>query len=339
MAGFAILGDAEGRVSIMTGATRFAVLHRFHACLGIFARCRFENVSVTITAAEHAGVNLVTEEYVTCILFRNRDLPSWMAAAAVVGDAEGGVSVMAGAAGFPFTHGVHAGFGVFACRWFVDVRVALIATEHAGVDIVAEEGRAGRLDLKGDLPGRVATATVVGDAKGGVSVMAGAAGFSFTHGVHGDFWVLSRCRFIDVGVAFAATEHAGVNIMAEEGRAGRFNINGNVTGRVTAAAIVIDREGFVAVMTGTARFAIFHLGHGENRVFFGHDIEDPVVAGRTVLSHRVDMIVVTELNSPGRIDRHHHLILNPTGIKGGWEGGDEQDKQNKTQSHADLLKK
>lgn len=64
----AIFGYGKGVAAVMAGTTSCPALHLFHADRFV-VRPRLEQVRVTIAAAEHCRVDLVTEQYVAKILF------------------------------------------------------------------------------------------------------------------------------------------------------------------------------------------------------------------------------------------------------------------------------
>ena len=52
---------------------------------------------MAITAAEHVGVNFVTEQHVAHLFFFESNIFGWMAGRTIFGDREGDAAVMAGA--------------------------------------------------------------------------------------------------------------------------------------------------------------------------------------------------------------------------------------------------
>ena len=63
---------------------------------------------MTITAAEHVGVNFVTEQHVAHLFFFESNIFGWMAGRTIFGDREGDAAVMAGPARLAFFHLRHA---------------------------------------------------------------------------------------------------------------------------------------------------------------------------------------------------------------------------------------
>lgn len=55
--------------SVVAGSTRVALLHLFHCCRLILAATRYENAWVAFRTLIHAGMNIVTEDHGTTIIF------------------------------------------------------------------------------------------------------------------------------------------------------------------------------------------------------------------------------------------------------------------------------
>lgn len=96
-----------------------------------------------------------------------------------------------------------------------------------------------------------------------VAVMAGAARFSLFHVGHGG---LQRPGLIreDLGVAVGAFIHAEMEVVAEC-RVSGIGLEGYGAGLEALVALVAIAgygECLLIVMTGAARFTLFHLGHG-----------------------------------------------------------------------------
>lgn len=139
-------------------------------------------------------------------------------------------------------------------------------------------------------------------------------------------------------MTFAAAEEAGVGRVAEDDLAAVV-LEGNIVGRVTGGAVFVvgNGKGFAAVVTGAARFALAHLGHGCRRIFGGDDIENSIVASRAVFANGLKMVVMAELDRAGGGNGHHDLVLNPACKNQGWAEGEEQgENQEPAQLHCDL---
>ncbi len=117
-------------------------------------------------------------------------------------------------------------------------------------------------------------------------------------------------RHKDVRVAFRAIVHAGMDLMTEEHGA-TIIFKGHIAGRVTLGAIPFDREGARAVVTGpTGGGFFFHRFHRRREARFGRiDIEERVMAGRTVLPDFFQMDIMTKLNWTSRIAVHCNFVL------------------------------
>ena len=106
------------------------------------------------------------------------------------------------------------------------------------------------------------------DGEGGATIVTGTTGCSFFHLGHGHHWLLCRTGNKHGGMTFATTEGGSVDLVAEKDFA-RVIVEKDIFGRMAIAAplVAFDGEGFGAVVASAARLALFHIGHGENRVF------------------------------------------------------------------------
>jgi len=141
--------------------------------------------------------------------------------------------------------------------------------------------------------------------------MAGAAGFTFAHFIHRQFFI-TRPGDEKGGVAGTAAEHAGVDLVTEgdfsDGRA----LEGNIPGRVAGRTIVLDAESDAPIVTGTAGFPLFHLLHGEIRVFGPvHEENLGVAPGAQSLAEIVEMVDVIENNGTESITLYFDDFLTP----------------------------
>lgn len=94
---------------------------------------------------------------------------------AIFFDGEGCSPFVALSAGASFFHLFHGRFGAFPLRRDEEGRVALVAFEHAGVDLMTEVNVTGIGDGKGHGLGRMAIGTVSFDRKSLGPVMTRAA--------------------------------------------------------------------------------------------------------------------------------------------------------------------
>jgi len=185
----------------------------------------------------------------------------------------------------------------------------------------------------------VALVTIILDGKGRVAVMAGTARLTFTHLIHGHLFI-PRSGDKDSGMACAATEHAGVDIVTENDRSDIRNFEGNVMGRVTlrAVVVVLYAESPVPIMTGAAGFALIHILHGEWRIFGHIPIENPVVTdGALFLTEGVKMVMVIEHDDAGRVILNFDNVFAPAGIKNRGQGKQQQTENDPAKLHGSLL--
>lgn len=78
----------------------------------------------------------------------------------------------------------------------------------------------------------------------------------------------------------------------------------NIPDRMASDAITLDREACLAVVTGAARLALFHLFHGDMRVFTGLGIKKLVVAISTGIKAQMELMVKKNGPEIGNIDRY-----------------------------------
>jgi len=107
--------------------------------------------------------------------------------------------------------------------------------------------------------------------------MAGSAGFSLFHVLHGGFADHSFIR-VDFGVAVFAGVCLGVERVTEGGRGNAFDVKGDVFwfhSLVATVAVGSHCKGTFAVMACSASAAFFHFRHGHGFFFAGYDF--PVV--------------------------------------------------------------
>ncbi len=190
---------------------------------------------------------------------RKGDVFHRVASGAVLPDGEGGRTVVAGAAELALLHGGH-GDTPGRDSGANDSIVTVPAGIERRMDAVAESGYAGLFYGDGHLHGLpVARAALPADREGGCAVMAGAAGIPLFHLGHGP-----------PAVAGAGLEQIVVTVAAGVGlqmfHMGKIRIGRHVhvaQGVASAAAVRGRcREGAFTVVTGAARQALAHIGHG-----------------------------------------------------------------------------
>lgn len=100
---FAVVGDPEGCLAVMTGATRLPLFHVRHRGMPV-PRPGDVKFVMAINARIGSKMKLVTEN---CSRLLIRDLLDRVAFRAVLFDSKGTFAVMAGATGLPFGHHIH----------------------------------------------------------------------------------------------------------------------------------------------------------------------------------------------------------------------------------------
>ena len=236
----------------------------------------------------------------------------------VAGDAEGAVAIMAGPAGLSVFHPLHADL-VTVSLGFEDIRMALIAAKRIGVHIMTEGDFADRA-LHGDRPHTGMTITAVTfDAKGAVSVMAGATRLAFFHFFHTNPVTVALWHK-KVGVTFVAAKHVGVNVVTEHDFLGNTVVNFHITG-VAGGTVSANAESFGLIMTKTAGLTVFHLRHGEGRILLGDNVKGFIVTGRAILADRLHLHMgkVAKLYLAYRVSLQVDFILDPTTVQNGRE--------------------
>lgn len=141
----------EGILAVMAGAAGFAGFHCCHGCLGGASLVR-EGFCMAVRAFEHADMDLVAENSVSCTLYLEGDL-TWfhpfMAVAAVAGNGEGFLVVMAGAAGLPLFHLRHGDASVLTGNNLAVMAAFAGEFGFGNVSIVAEGNLRCALYFKG----------------------------------------------------------------------------------------------------------------------------------------------------------------------------------------------
>ncbi len=192
----------------MAGAAGCAVFHLFHRRL-VGPALRLKQVGVAFIAAEHVDVSSVRENHISGVFVFVENIAG-MAGRTVAGHAKRGITVMAGAAGRAVRHRLHGGM-VAVVAWLEKVRVALFATEHPDMNLVAERNLADTLGLDHNVAG-VTLDAVPGHAEGLPSVVASTAGSASLHRFHADVVAVVllfeelRVTHITPGAMHAVTE-------------------------------------------------------------------------------------------------------------------------------------
>jgi hypothetical protein len=171
---------------------------------------RLEEVGVTLATSEHAGMDAVAEHYLADSPALDRHI-SDVAGNAVAGYVERRTAVVTGAAGPALGHRLHRGVIAVFLR-LEEVGVALVTTEHAGMDAVTEYNLAEGTGLDCNVPG-MASGAITGDTERPAAIVACAAGHSPLHHFHADMIAVSllfedlRVTKCAVGTMAAMTEN------------------------------------------------------------------------------------------------------------------------------------
>jgi len=263
----------------VAGTAGLAFFHVGHGCLGAADAVR-EDLGVAVGALVGLQVELVTEGGITSRLgdhvVDNARLKAFVALGTVTGNRKDIGTIVAGTAGFPFSH---VGHGVLSDFSLVGEYpgVAVLAGVGSGVDIMTECGLGHTLELENNILGIQASVTlgaVAGCGKHVLAVVAGTAGFSFSH--------VGHCGFSDYGtegeylrMTLPACESSGVDFMAESCRADTlgfeydiFWIHATLVAFITVACYA---ESLFAVVACTTGPPFFHLIHGDGFFLAGDD--------------------------------------------------------------------
>ena len=176
MAGVAVPTYRESFLPVMAGTARFSLFHFSHSH-NLVARRWLVYLRVAIAALKGFQMDIMAELDVAEIFYFEDDIASRMTLAALV-DAEGSLSIVAGAAGFPFIHFRHRYPLVVGSR-VIQFFVAGIALHIFQVLVMAENNRSCFADLEGNVLYLV-TRGALAEGKGGFAV-AHATGFPFFH--------------------------------------------------------------------------------------------------------------------------------------------------------------
>ncbi len=274
MATCAIFTDTKRGLPIMAGTTGRTGLHPLHTNL-VAVGLGPEYIRMAFVAAKHLGMNRMTEGNAADIPGLNVHIYSIaVAGGAVVAHTKSGIAIVTGAARFTGLHLLHTNLGAVGLG-LERVRVAFVTAEHLRMNIVAENDITDRT-LNGDIGcALVAAAAIAFDAEGRITIMAGATGLAGLHFGHTNLVAVSF-RFECVGVAFTATEHPGMDIMAENDVTND-TLDGDIFGvgglsGMTTCAIFSDAERSVTIMAGTTGVALLHFPHA-NLVAVGTRLE------------------------------------------------------------------
>ncbi len=159
------------------------------------------------------------------------------------------------------------------------------------MDCMAEGGRADAFEGEDDIfrfhASLVAAAAILfgRDTEGPLAVVAGAAGLSLFHLIHGHGFAFAGNDLAVVAALAGATSLGDMNGVAEYGAAQSIDLVSDIARFPLVAADTVlfggNAEGLDPGMTGAARLVFFHLGHGEVATLF--QVEDGVVADFAVL--------------------------------------------------------
>ena len=128
------------------------------------------------------------------------------------------------------------------------IRMALITTEHAAVNIMAEDNTADIFGLNSNIS-CVAGHAVPADTKGRASIVAGTTGYALFHSGHRGM-VAVVLRLEKIRMTFITTEHVAMTRMAEDNAADTFSLNRDVSG-MAGHAVAADAKSSITIMTST----------------------------------------------------------------------------------------
>lgn len=216
-----------------------------------------------------------------------------MALGATGGGGKGGLAIVAGSTGLALGHVCH-GLPLTASVG-VQLGVAVITLIGGGMEVVVEvadqgspavfEGQVGRLVAD------VTFVTVTACSKGGLAVVAGAAGFTFFHLGHGG--LAGTLAVVEaLGMTVVALVNLAVEVVTEYGVTDRLGfILEGLGGKAAVAGTTVGcyREGLLAVVAGAAGLALFHLGHA-----YTASLGAGTVAALAAITLAMDMGVVTK---------------------------------------------
>lgn len=179
----AISRDGKRGVTIVTGAARLPRLHFLHTNL-VTVGFRPEGLGMALVAAEHAGVDCVAEDNLPHHTLNGNILCSLMTAAAIALDSEGGITVMARAAGLSGFHFLHAHLIAVALR-DENIWVTFVTTEHTGVHFMTENNFFRGTIVNFNITGMTCD-TITGDTESFPAIVTKAAGLTVGHLGHGE---------------------------------------------------------------------------------------------------------------------------------------------------------
>lgn len=248
----------ESGLAIVAGAARLAFLHVGHAPMPAVLT-RSKDTVMAIRTFEQGYMAFVAKKSPAGFLgVKNHINRGHVAFVAVSTHAEGGFPIVAGTTGCALFHFGH-GKTFIARAGSIQPVVAIFAGKRAKMALMTEAG----IITETDLLDRMTFAAVLFYAKGGFTIVTGSARLTFFHVSHRK----SGCGNTgakDGVMAVTTAKIAFVPDMTEIDDSGILDPKGYVSRCARVAFIAVCRysESGLAIMTGAAGLALFHLWHG-----------------------------------------------------------------------------
>lgn len=259
MAFFTVTLHAKSILRIVAVTARFPLFHLRHGEV-FSSRLEGEQFSVAVGAFIHAEVEFMTEFGVAGFGFES-NITWFEASMAFITVATGGkciFAVVTTAARFSSIHITHGGMFCPCFEW-ENLGVAGFTAVNACVESVAEGCVADSLCFEGNFfrcHSLVTFTAVTSYSEGLGTVMASTASFASFHLCHGYTAILAADDFAVVAAFTVAAGFGNMNLMAEHGLCGPFNLVGNVARLAFMASDAIlpigNAESFDAGVAGTA---------------------------------------------------------------------------------------
>jgi hypothetical protein len=254
MADVAIFTDAERRITVVASTTGRPGRHLPHSHL-VAVGLGIKYAGVTFAATKHLSMKCMTErDSINIIGFDAHINGSTVTSGTVFGNPKRRIAIVTGAAGFTCLHFLHPNL-VAVDFGLEHLRMTFITAEHLGVNIVAERNCADVFSLNHQVNSPcVASYTVTTHAESRITIVTGTTGFTCLHFLHANL-VAVGLGSEDIGMAFIATEHLGVNIVPKNnlshGAVDKDVISEIKFPGMASAAIFADVERSLTVMAGT----------------------------------------------------------------------------------------
>ena len=184
--GHTVASDTKRGIAIMAGAAGFSGFHLFHTDL-VAVGFGFKGVRMTFVTTEHLDMRIVAENNRSHRTLDGDILCALMTTSTIGFDTEGAIAIMTGTAGFSAFHLLHANLGAVGLGP-EGLRMTFVATEHFGVDDMAEDNPTHRTLYRdifgvGEIP-QMAGGAIFADTKSGVTIVTGATRLTGFHALH-----------------------------------------------------------------------------------------------------------------------------------------------------------